>query len=80
MKAQDGKIYKNILTGEILGNELWLGCNDSEENYQEVELPPPPAPPLSENDLFKAQAKALSDRLEFTEDLIAEMAMKVYAE
>ena len=34
----------------------------------------------SEMDILKAQNKALSDRLEFTEDLIAEMAMKVYAE
>ena len=42
--------------------------------------PTPPAPQLSEVDLLKAQNKALSDRLEFTEDLIAEMAMKVYAE
>lgn len=42
--------------------------------------PVPPEPPLSEVDLLKAQNKALSDRLEFTEDLIAEMAMKVYAE
>ena len=40
----------------------------------------PPEPPLSETELLKAQNKALSDRLEFTEDLIAEMAMKVYAE
>ena len=40
----------------------------------------PPAPPLSENDLLKAQNKALSDRLEFMEDAMAEMAMKVYAE
>ena len=40
----------------------------------------PPEPPLSELDLVKAQNKALSDRLEFAEDLIAEMAMKVYAE
>ena len=39
-----------------------------------------PEPPLSEVELLKAQNKALSDRLEFTEDLIAEMAMKVYAE
>ena len=39
MKAQDGKVYKNIITGEILGNELWLGCNDTAENYLEVEKP-----------------------------------------
>ena len=84
MKATDGKTYKNIITGEILGDELWLGCNDSAENYIEVEKPIEhnheiTAQP-SEVDLLKAQNKALSDRLEFTEDLIAEMAMKVYAE
>ena len=37
MKAQDGEVYKNIATGEILGNEIWLGCNDSEGNYIEVD-------------------------------------------
>ena len=39
MKAQNGKVYKNIITGEILGNELWLGCNDTAENYIEVDKP-----------------------------------------
>ena len=45
---------------------------------------PPPAPPKtnevleSENTLLKAQVKALSDRGEFLEDCIAEMAMQVY--
>ena len=39
MKAQDGKVYKNIATGEILGNEIWLGCNDTAENYIEVDKP-----------------------------------------
>ena len=48
MKAQDGKVYKNIVTGEILGNEIWLGCNDTAENYIEVDKPiiiEPPEPP-----------------------------------
>ena len=39
MKAQEGKVYKNIATGEILGNEIWLGCNDTAENYIEVDKP-----------------------------------------
>ena len=39
MKAQDGKVYKNTITGEILGNEIWLGCNDTAENYIEVDKP-----------------------------------------
>ena len=47
MKAQDGKVYKNIITGEILGNEIWLGCNDSEDNYIEVEKPI--AEPVTDN-------------------------------
>ena len=37
MKAQIGKVYKNINTGEVLGNELWLGCNDKATNYIEVD-------------------------------------------
>ena len=45
---------------------------------------PPPEPPKSnaelqaENELLRAQVKALSDRGEFIEDCIAEMAMQVY--
>lgn len=45
---------------------------------------PPPDPPKSneelqeENDLLRAQIQALSDRGEFIEDCIAEMAMQVY--
>ena len=45
---------------------------------------PPPEPPKSneelqaENELLRAQVKALSDREEFIEDCIAEMAMQVY--
>ena len=39
MKAQDGKVYSSLITGEILGNEIWLGCNDTAENYIEVEKP-----------------------------------------
>ena len=35
---------------------------------------------LTDTDILKAQNKALADRLEFTEELIAEMAMIVYAE
>lgn len=35
--------------------------------------------PPTETELLKAQNKALSDRTEFLEDIIAEMAMKVYA-
>lgn len=53
---------------------------DGENLWWEYTPNSTPEPPLSEVELLKAQNKALSDRLEFTEDLIAEMAMKVYAE
>jgi len=52
LKAQDGKVYKNIVTGEILGNEIWLGCNDTAENYIEVDKPiiiEPPEPPTEKS-------------------------------
>jgi len=45
VKAQDGKVYKNIITNEILGDELWLGCNDKKENYIEVDKPIVPIEP-----------------------------------
>ena len=52
------------------------------EFVKNAEYKPPaaPEPQPSENELLKAQNKALSDRLEFMEDAMAEMAMKVYAE
>ena len=64
---QDNPLSYKYIDGEFVKNA-------------EYKPPEPPAPPLSEVELLKAQNKALSDRLEFTEDLIAEMAMKVYAE
>lgn len=51
------------------------------------DLPSEPVPPTAveriasletENNLLKAQNQALADRAEFIEDIIAEMAMKVY--
>lgn len=81
---------KYIVTdGSELANKI-LSCpngftaiEDDSGNLIDVipnEVPEPEQPPLSEVDLLKAQNKALSDRLEFMEDAMAEMAMKVYAE
>ena len=58
---------------------LYFSDNAPWWKYGDIIIPEP-RPLLSEVELLKAQNKALSDRLEFTEDLIAEMAMKVYAE
>ena len=61
MKATDGKVYSSLITGEILGNELWLGCNDTAENYIEVEKPidvePPETPEITISDLALAIAE-----------------------
>lgn len=48
----------------------------------EPEAPPdlPPAPSLSESQLLKAQLQAVSERQDFVEDCIAEMAMLIYGE
>ena len=84
MKAQDGKVYKNILTGEILGNELWLGCNDTAENYIEVDKPievepiepvTPPEITISDIEIAMADldAQREADKLE-TQLAIAELA------
>jgi hypothetical protein len=35
--AKDGKLLKNKKTGEVYGNELWLGNIDSVDNYEEVD-------------------------------------------
>ena len=34
--AKEGNVFKNKLTGELLGAELYLGKNDSAYNYEEV--------------------------------------------
>lgn len=54
---------------------------DSEGNLIDIEpaeRPDPEPPQPSEIDILKAQNKALVDRQEFLEDVIAEMAMMVY--
>ena len=77
----DGGVDCTIPDSVINDNPLSYKYIDSEFVKNTEYTPPvPPEPPLSEVELLKAQNKALSDRLEFTEDLIAEMAMKVYAE
>ena len=77
MKAQDGKVYKNIATGEILGNEIWLGCNDSEGNYIEVDKliivePIEPAPTETEKSVDQQieEIQAKIDELNNSVDLL----------
>ena len=37
--AKEGKVFKNKLTGEVLGFELYLAKNDSIDNYEQVDKP-----------------------------------------
>lgn len=48
----------------------------AQEEIDELNKPQPKEP--TEMDVLKAQNKALSDRQEFLEDVIAEMAMMIY--
>ena len=63
------------------GSPAW---RERTKEEMDADYVPPPDPPKSnaelqaENELLRAQVKALSDRGEFIEDCIAEMAMQVY--
>ena len=37
--AEEGKVWKVKATGDILSNELYLGINDSIDNYEQVDEP-----------------------------------------
>ena len=37
--TQEGKVWKHKITGDILSNELYLGINDSIDNYEQVDKP-----------------------------------------
>lgn len=63
------------------GSPKWRERTQEEMDADYVEPPEPPksnAELQAENELLRAQVQALSDRGEFIEDCIAEMAMQVY--
>ena len=63
------------------GSPKWRERTQEEMDADYVPTPDPPksnAELQAENELLRAQVKALSDRGEFIEDCIAEMAMQVY--
>lgn len=79
----------SIPRGELENEYLYLGT-DRVELYREPifngdvvvgvgEMVTPYIQPPSETDILNAKLKASNDRQEFLEELIAEMAMKVYA-
>ena len=36
LTAEEGKAFKNTITGDILTNQIYLGCNDRADNYTEI--------------------------------------------
>lgn len=36
--ATENKVFKNILTGDILGDVIYLAKSDSPSNYEEVDI------------------------------------------
>ena len=78
----DGRAYRYKLV-----NGKPVECTPEEIAEQEAANQPEPTPSIpeevealkNENFLLKAQIQAMSDRNDFIEDCIAEMAMQVYA-
>ena len=36
LTAEEGKVFKNTITVDILTNQIYLGCNDRADNYIEI--------------------------------------------
>ena len=36
LTAEEGMVFKSKLNGDILTNKLYLGCNDTADNYEEI--------------------------------------------
>ena len=36
LTADEGMIFKSKISGDILTNKLYLGCNDTADNYEEI--------------------------------------------
>lgn len=36
LTAEESKIFKSKVSGDILTKKLYLGCNDTADNYEEI--------------------------------------------
>lgn len=34
--TDEGNVFRSKISGDILTNKLYLGCNDSADNYEEI--------------------------------------------
>lgn len=56
LTAEEGMVFKSKLDGTILTKQLFLGCKDKYENYEEI----------SEEEAYEAESDALQDEEEKT--------------
>lgn len=49
--AEDGKVWKHKITGDILSEILYLGINDSIDNYEQIDKL---LPEVSDDSTFQA--------------------------
>ena len=85
--AQGNYFDKSIYTADAVPRYKLVNGKAVERSDEEIEADKPkpqkPQPTITdlmkENELLKAQIKAQSDRNDFMEDCIAEMAMQVYS-
>ena len=36
LTADTGNVFRSIISGDVLTDRLYLGCNDSADNYEEI--------------------------------------------
>ena len=51
LAAEEGMIFRSKIDGAVLTKQLFLGCNDKYENYEEI----------SEVEVYETESDALQD-------------------
>ena len=54
LTAEDGMVFRSKIDGTILTKQLFLGCNDKYENYDEV----------SEEEVYETESDTLQEKTE----------------
>ena len=56
LTAEDGMLFRSKIDGTILTKQLFLGCNDKYENYDEV----------SEEEVYETESDTVQEKTEET--------------
>ena len=56
LTAEDGMLFRSKIDGTILTKQLFLGCNDKYENYDEI----------SEEEVYETESDTLQEKTEET--------------